>query len=342
MFGQSYSSKQEQKMKISELFDIQSYRRFNQEFCDHFKRYMIDTKNSTSFKDDGIVLQQNLKYIDPKIFQKKFPENALMNLGITVDNTGGYNDEIQSLRVIPTGQFRDVSDRSDGKGKIDIKGENSNIKVLERIADSDWTDSQAERASNQGINLQNQFVSAHNEQFQRELDEFGLLGFSGREGLLNNSDYTSNSASNTAANLSATDMYNEIADLIRDQHSTVQNIPQYKANVVLMATTVMNEYKSTILDTAGSHKSVLSALQTNFPDVQFVESHRANASNFNSGGSRTVAFSTSEEAMKYRLPVPLTISEIEQHLFQYYVASKFRAAGLDILEKNSGQILTGL
>jgi hypothetical protein len=58
---------------------------------------------------------------------------------------------------------------------------------------------------------------------------------------------------------------------------------------------------------------------------------------------KAVAFSTSEESMQMRIPMPLTIGEIvKQRSFSYNVESMFRIAGLDILEQDSGVILTGL
>ena len=47
--------------------------------------------------------------------------------------------------------------------------------------------------------------------------------------------------------------------------------------------------------------------------------------------------------MKMRIPVPLTVGEIvKMSSFDFRVDSKYRIAGLDILEDSGGRILTGL
>jgi hypothetical protein len=61
------------------------------------------------------------------------------------------------------------------------------------------------------------------------------------------------------------------------------------------------------------------------------------------GSSATVAYANSDEAMKMRIPLALTIGEIVKlGSFNFHVDSKYRIAGLDVLEDTAGRILTGL
>lgn len=325
-------------MKIKNCFDIESYKKFSKNFTDSLG------KAERHFADSGLILKQNLKEIDPTVFEKKFPDLAFVNSGIQTSNIGGYADIIESLRTVPFGEYRNTDDQANsGKGKIGLKGEANNIKVIGRTAESRWTDDDIKRAELQGFNIQNKLIAAHNQQFQREVDEFGLLGFNGKDGLLNSSAFTSTSATKTAAVGTAQENYDEASELINSQRNKVNNTPAYQANVVIMATDVMNKLQSQMMNTAGSTKSVLAALQDNYPQISFMASFRCNSSNFNSGGSRTVAYSTDEQAMQFRLPVPLTIGEIYQlGSFNFHVESKYRCAGLDVLDTNSAEILTGL
>ena len=60
------------------------------------------------------------------------------------------------------------------------------------------------------------------------------------------------------------------------------------------------------------------------------------------GDSVTVAFSSNRRALQFRLPVPLNVSSVDQRGFKYYVESYFGVAGLDVIEDDAAQILTGL
>ena len=85
--------------------------------------------------------------------------------------------------------------------------------------------------------------------------------------------------------------------------------------------------------------SVLRALQSNFPTVTFGLTTKAESVG---GVSVTVAFSSNRRALQFRLPVPLNVSSVDQRGFKYYVESYFGVAGLDVIEDDAAQILTGL
>jgi hypothetical protein len=176
----------------------------------------------------------------------------------------------------------------------------------------------------------------------REVDEIGYLGVGTHTGLLNYAAFTSGAATAAVGTATAAQLYQDFADLITSQWAAVNNTPEYKANKVDTPIYVMNTLQSTILNSAAGSASVLRALQDNFPGVEFRGTFRAD----NAGGagvSHTVAYSNNSEAMKMRIPVPLTIGEIvKRGSFDYHVDSMYRIAGLDILEDSAGYILTGL
>lgn len=320
-------------MKIGHLYNLNSFKAF------------MDSAKKPGFADAyaGTVLSRNLTAVDPRLFEKKFPELTFVNSGVQADNSGGYARRIQSLRVIDLGGFTTSGDASGNKGRISLMAEDSFLKVIVREADSVWKDDEIKEAELQNINLVQRYVQAHNAAYMREIDQIGLLGGVAGigTGLLNHAGFTATAAGGAIETLTAQQMYDAVAGLITDQFNAVNNTPEYMADRVIMPVDVMNKLNVTILNSAAGSSTVLRALQDNFGGVQFLASFRA--ANTGSGVSATVAFSSSEEVMKMRIPVPLTIGEIiKQGSFDYKVDSKYRIAGLDVLENTGGRILTGL
>ena len=320
-------------MKPSKLYDGQS-------FAD-----LSASANKSIFKDasTGIALARNLIAIDPKILTKQYAELSLVNSGITVSNYGGYANKIETLRVSEEGDFALASDLSDGAGKISISAENSLLDVFQYKGTSSWSDTeikQAQMASQGNIKLVDRFIQTKRKLYLQKVDAIGYLGHAGTSGLLNTPFFTNTVATGAIATLTPQQAYNEIATLITDQRNIVNNTPAYSCDTVVLPTTILNKLNTLILNTAAGSSTVMKALQDNFKDVKFVSSFRAN----NVGGaSKVVAYSTNEDAMVMRIPVPLTIGEIiRDGSFEYAVDSMFRIAGIDILEPSSGRILTGL
>lgn len=315
-------------MKLGNLYDLKSF----EAFCD----------SSKGFGDalTGTVLARQLTHVSAKIFEQKYPELAFVNSGITTNNEGGYSQRVQSKKKIENGSFSDANDRSGNKGKISLTGEDNTIRVTERSAFSDWSDTEIKQAELDGVNLPSDYIKAHNSIYLREIDESGFVGVSGNTGLLNHAGFTSGAAAGAIGTLTAQQAYDEIATLVNDQWTAVNNTPEYMADRVTMPVGVMNTLTSLILNTAAGDKSVMLALQNNFASVQFSSSFRANDVG---GSSVTAAYSSNENSMLMRVPLTLTIGEIVKlGSFQFHVDSKYRVAGLDVLENAAGRLLTGL
>ena len=320
-------------MKIGNLYNIDSFKKF------------LDSGKRKGFKDAaaGVVLDRYLTQVDPKVFEKLYPELAFMNSGVTIDNSGGYARRIQSLRIVEQGEFVTSGDASSNKGKISLYGEDSYLKVLVREAFSKWSDDEVKEADLANVNIISKFVEAHNKIYQREVDEIGFVGIpdvTASKGLLNYAGFTSGAAGGAVSTLTAQEMYDEIAGLIIAQWNAVNNTPGYMADRVIMPVSVLNAISAKMMNTASSPRSVFLALKENFPSIQWSSTFRAQSV---SATTVTVAFSSSEEVMKMRVPVPLTVGEIvKMSSFDYRVDSKYRIAGLDVLEDSGGRILTGL
>ena len=168
-------------MKLGQIYNMDSLKR-------------LEAQNTAAmFKDSaaGVILARSLTHVDPKIFEKKFPVLVFMNSGITIDNSGGYVQIIQSRRIEDQGGFSNASDHADNKGKISIAGDQSTIKVSEWEAESSWTDTKIKQAELENRNLVTELISAHNKIYMRELDQAGYIGVADNLGLLNYTGFTS-------------------------------------------------------------------------------------------------------------------------------------------------------
>lgn len=286
-------------MKIGQIYDLNAFENF------------LKSSDKRAFGDAtagaGVILARNLTAIDPKIFEKKYPELTFVNSGVGVDNTGGYVERVQSLRLVDMGGFSTAGDLSGNKGKISLTAEDSYIKVYEREAFSKWTDTEIKQAELQGVNLPSRYIETHNKRYLREIDQIGYLGLEGNKGLLNFAGFGSTAAGGAIGTLTAQQMYDAFSDLITSQWNSVYNTPEYKANRVDMAVSVYNVIANTMMDTSAGTATVLKALQDNFAGVMFNGTVRAESSNFTSGGSRTIAYCNTEDSMIMRIPLALTI-----------------------------------
>ena len=317
-------------MKIKNLYNLAALKSF------------IDSATQDGFADaeNGVLLARWLTAVDPRVYEKKFPELSFVNSGIQVDNTGGYAKRIQSLRLVDQGEFADAGDDADDKGKISLTGEDSFLKVFVKNAFSTWTDDEIKEAQMGNINLPQRYLETHNKVYQRLVDLIGYIGQNGQAGLLTAS-FGSTAATNPIATATAQELYDDFAGVITDQWNGVNNTPEYMANRVVTSTPALNKIAEVILNTAAGSAPVLKALKDNFPGVDFMSSFRANDPE--GSGSVTCAYTNNDEAMKMRIPVPLTVGEIiKVGSFNFKVDSKARIAGLDILESTSGRYLTGL
>ncbi len=302
-------------------------------------------KIAKGFKDEGgIILARNLEYVSPEIFTQEYAGLTFLNQGVTVNNEGGYSTSIRKLKLRTEGDFRLSGTNTNGTGRITLAGEDDTIPVFTLEAESSWSEIELKQAELENINLPSRFFEGHAELYNRHIDELGYTGQVNTDGTqrtngLLNYGFTSEAAADTAENLTGEELYTEIADLITAQWANVLNVESFKADRVVMPSDVYNTCTKKILNAAGSEMSVLRALQSNFPEVQFGMTPKAKDVG---GNSITVAFSSNRRAMQFRLPVPLNVSNVDQRGFKYYVESYFGVAGLDVIEDDAGYILTGL
>lgn len=323
---------------------------------DPFKLYDVNSFEGAAayakkhFKDDGgIILARNLEHVSAEIFTQEFAGLTFLNQGVVVNNEGGYATSIKKLKLAVEGGFRESGTNTNTTGKITLSGEDDSIPVFTMEGESDWSEIELKQAELQNINLPSRFFEGHAELYNRKIDDLGYIGHVRTDGTqkttgLLNYGWATDAAGNTAENLTGQELYDEIAQLLTRQWAGVLNVETYMADRVVMPSRVYNVTATKILNSAGSEMSVLAALRANFPTVQFGLTTKADtvANGGDLAASTTVAFSSNRRAMQMRVPVPLNVSSVDQRGFKYYVESYFGVAGLDVIEDDAAQTLTGL
>ena len=308
-----------------------------------------------NFKDaGGIILARNLEHVSAEIFTQEFAGLTFLQQGIAVNNEGGYATSIRKLKLRTEGGFRESGSNTNTSGKITLSGEDDSIPVFTMEGESDWSEIELKQAELENINLPSRFFEGHAELYNRKIDDLGFVGQVRTDGsqkttgLLNYAGFASGGSEKTAVESSGQELYDEIAELITDQWAGVLNVDSYKADRVVMPSSVYNTCSVKILNSAGSEMTVLRALQSNFPTVTFGLTTKAESvgavgdASGAAGDSVTVAFSSNRRALQFRLPVPLNVSSVDQRGFKYYVESYFGVAGLDVIEEDAARILIGL
>ncbi len=301
----------------------------------------------------GIILARNLEHVSAEIFTQEFAGLTFLQQGIAVNNEGGYATSIRKLKLRTEGGFRESGSNTNTTGKITLSGEDDSIPVFTMEGESDWSEIELKQAELENINLPSRSFEGHAELYNRKIDDLGFLGQVRTDGSqkttgLLNYGFTTNESTTTAVELEGQELYDEIAELITAQWAGVLNVDSYKADRVVMPARVYNICSVKILNSAGSEMTVLRALQSNFPTVTFGLTTKAESvgavgdASGAAGASVTVAFSSNRRALQFRLPVPLNVSSVDQRGFKYYVESYFGVAGLDVIEDDAAQILTGL
>src|SRR6056297_224902 len=247
------------------------------------KSFQDAAEIAKGFKDaGGIILARNLEYVSPEIFTQEFAGLTFLNQGVTVNNEGGYSTSIRKLKLRTEGDFRLAGTNTNGTGRITLAGEDDTIPVFSLEAESSWSEIELKQAELENINLPSRFFEGHSELYNRHIDELGYTGQVDSDGTqrtlgLLNYGWDSDAAADVATALTGEELYTEIADLITAQWANVLNVETYKADRVVMPSDVFNTCTTKSLNAAGSEMSVLRALQSNFPGVQFGATTKADS-----------------------------------------------------------------
>ena len=306
------------------------------------------------FKDNeaGTILARNLEVIDPTIFKQEYSGLTFLQSGVIANNIGGYAEVITKIKRKIVGNFTDGDDNDNGTGKISVAAEKDTIPVYYKEAFSAWTNMEIKQAEMENRNLVSEFIEGHTELYNRNIDEIGYVGqfykdgTSKTTGLLNFSGFTATAAAGKIDTLTAEAAYNAIKDLITRRRVAAKGNTVLSPTNVVMPTRVYEYISGTIINTAGTSLSILETLESKYPNISFNATDKAEK--IADGGqflalSSTVCYSNNSRAMVMRIPTPLEIGEIiKPSSFKFRVDSFYRIAGLDVIENDAGEILTGL
>jgi len=314
----------------------------------NLKSFEDAEKASMNFKDDasGTILARHLEAVDPTIFKQQYTGLTFLQNGISVNNTGGWAEFITKIKRSIKGDFSDGSGADNTDGKISIAAESDSIPVFLKEAFSEWSDAEIKQADLEGRNLVSELMEAHNELYNRNIDTIGYTGQLFKDGstkttgLLNFIGFISDTGTQVGTG-SATDDYNQIKNLIVSRRTAAAGNETLNPTNVTMPTRVFEFISGAILNTAGTGETILEALVRAYPSITFGVTSKAE---FTGGAATaTVCFSANDRAMIMRIPTPLEIGEIiKTGSFKFQVESRYRIAGLDVIENSAGEILTGL
>jgi hypothetical protein len=304
-----------------------------------FDRLAETIKSRVSFKDaqpNGLIMARSLEYIDPKIFEQKYPGLTFEQTGVTIDNAGGYSAAITKRKTAIVGEFKEAGDDTSNKGLINLKGEKATLPVVSYQASSEWTETDVRQASYENINLVNEKLAAHDAIFKRDIDQIFYLGKGSiAEGISNYSGFVTDSAPGTISTLTPQGLFRVIESFIIKQWTEAANIPEYKANIVVLPKAVYNNLNQAYGVNENS-ETLRTIFAKNYPEVTFIPSFRADVT------GNVTAFSNTQDSLTFRVPLPLTFSQIFIEGFTGKFDSAFRIAGIDVNENIAGRHLAGL
>lgn len=337
-------NKEQMKAALPKLFDFQSFEDHNK----HIEQFVQSSPALKPFVDatGGIVAARNLTHVSNEVFTQQYAPLTFLNTGIVINNEGGYANAISKVKTGAIGEHRLAGDNTNTNGLISLSGEADYIRVWDYEAESHFSETEVKRCLLENINLPSRLMAAHNEKWAYKIDEIGYVGIKSVDGAqkrfgLLNSEWETDSATATAAEMDAETLYNAIAGLIVAQDTRALGNESFTTKVVVMPRSVALEAaKKTFLQN-GIMMTVIGALKGNFPQVDFVATQKAEAGQA-AFASITLALSNDRAAMQMRVPVPLQISNVHVRGFKSYFESRGSIGGLDIIEQDAATALTGL
>jgi hypothetical protein len=307
------------------LYDAQS-------FIDNIER------TKTFDGDAGIMLPRQLEQIVSRIEKQVLPTQTLLTLGINIDNSGGWHNQITKLKTAVNGDFK----REDGQGAntdgfISLSAESDSISVIPYNAKSEFTKTNLEQTKLGGRNILADLVLGHNAKYKAKIDTVGYVGEGSKTGLLNHAGFTRIASGALASAMSDEELYLKIKELLQGQNADVGNELFYADKIVttveLARRCKTSDYK------ANTDLTIAQKIKKEF-GVDIVATF--NAKGIGAGGTDVmVAVCTKTQAVNIRIPQKLMISPIKQDGFDFSFKGMFRYGGVDISE-DVGHILQGL
>jgi hypothetical protein len=277
---------------------------------------------------NGAFVKENLVQLSRKIHQF-IPNGVTFNqLGVMIDNTGGYANAIKSLRLSYDGDFEKSGTSTTTNGKIRVGGDTNLIPVDGYEAESDYSVTELNQARIENRNLQGELFKAHQDKYLRKLDTLiydKLIGYTG---------FTKEDSPKTWASMTDEELSDTLRNLVIKQRNAVSM--GYEADVLVMPKDLKLRCESSDYKALGE-MSIAEKLAKTL-GVRLVGTTKLKG--VGTGGTDLViAISSNEDSMVIRVPKRLSISPVSRFGNKFYFEGSFRVAGLDILEDGAGYIL---
>jgi len=293
----------------------------------------IDKVKKTNFSDAtaGVLLARSLEYVQKYIYKQLNQDETFLELGISVNNIGGYSEIITSLQARYLGDFKTSGSSDSTKGIITVGGAKSSMAVMQKEATSSWSFVELAQAKMGGFDVVSERYRAHNSKYMTMIDEVGFFGINGENGLINHETATIVTATQPYGSDTNKELTDELAAFIISQR--VGQPRALQCDVVAISDDLMLRIMTSNADD-GIQQTIKDKLESSL-GVSFVSSPKLKDAGSNGVNGKAVAFSTNEEALVFRIPIPLKFSKVSSSSnWDYSFKSIFRIAGLDVLQKN--------
>ena len=301
------------KIKLNDLYDIESFK--------------IATEQARTFDGSiGTILPRSLEYVSQNLHRQVGANQTFLQLGISVDNSGGYADFITSLKYGANGDFALDGNRTQTVGRIELQGEKSSIKVDGYSAESSYTETELQKANLENRNLLAEFINAHNMKYNEKIDTLGYVGDtkSKKQGIINYNGWDEQTSAKKWRQMTNQELSDAMRDIVINQQKG-KNTKFYATKIIvspeLYTRLRVSDYKDY------SDVTIAQKLERDL-NITFVPTYLA----IRKTDEVAVAICTDPDAIAFRVPQRLKISPVHQRGWRYYFESEFRIGGVDVLE----------
>ena len=298
-------------IEATKLYDYDSFMNASKEVETHFK----DAHQGALARESLVATTKGLHLYMPS-------KMTLLNLGIGVDNSGGYANKIRSLRMVGTGGFVEAGTSSTTQGRIGIDGDYSELLVKGYEAESLYSDTEIGQAQMEKRNLYKELVGVHQRKYIETVDALGY------QTLIKTKDFDKQDVGKSWDSMTDEEVYKLLKDGVVAQRSNVSDA--YYADTIVLDPKGYTRVHSSDYK-ANTDLTIAEKLKRDL-GVKFQVSFRLKGKT----KSTVLILNTGAESLMIRIPQRLKISKVYNLGSKHGFDSGFRVAGVDVLEEGSG------
>ena len=278
----------------------------------------------------GAFVRESLIHAKTTLHWYQPPESTILDLGLNVDNTGGYANAIKSKRRTAQGSYKKQGGSIDeSKGVITLGGEESQLNVFGYSAESSYSLTESKQAQLEGENLYSSLLMAHQEKYIESIDEggYGVL-------IDVNNGFERVDSPTPADGLTDVELSNTLRNLVINQRNNLNS--QYHCDTIVMTPKLKLRCDSADYKPE-SGMSISSKLKQTL-GITIKSSFRLTG--VGAGGTDIViALNTNPNALAIRIPMKFRTTPTWRTGDDFHFQTSFRSGGVDILELSAGYVL---